>query len=397
MAGSARKAEQPETAAGAVRPTIARLPENGIVEVAKLGWEKPGLIPLWFGEGDLPSPEVAEEAAIASLKAGETRYVHTRGLPAVRAAIAEYLSALHGRPFGEERVTLTVGGMQAIMLAMQMLVDPGDEVVIVHPLWPNAVAAARVMGGTPVAFPMVLEEGRWRLDLEGLMAACGPKARALYINTPNNPTGWVMSADEMAAVLGFARRRGLWVLSDEVYGRITFDGARAPSFLDIAEPEDRVLVFNTHSKSWAMTGWRLGWLTAPPSLAPVCESLMQFSTTGVTTFLQAGAAAAVTRGEAQLARMVGLCREGERIVSGALGRMAPVRYAPPAGAFYAFFAVEGEPDSRALALRLIEEAGVGLAPGSAFGPGGEGYLRLCFASSAPRLSEAMERLGAVLK
>lgn len=392
----AEEADKQITAFEAIRPSIANMPENGIVEVAKLGWNKPGLIPLWFGEGDLESPAVAREATIASLEAGDTRYVNTRGLPPVREAIAAYLSALHGREIGEDRVTLTAGGMQAIMLAMQMLIDPGDEVVIIHPLWPNAVAAVQVMGGVPVSVPMTLEGQAWTLDMDALLAACGPRTRAIYVNTPNNPTGWVMSAAEMAGLLDFARQQGIWILSDEVYGRITFDGSRAPSFLDLAEPEDRVLVFNTHSKNWAMTGWRLGWLTAPPSLGPVCENLMQFSTTGVATFLQAGAAAAVAHGEEQLAKMVDLSRQGERIVSEVLTGLPRVRYAPPAGAFYAFFAVEGEPDSHALAVRLIEEAGVGLAPGRAFGEGGEGYLRLCFASSAGRVSEAMERLKAVL-
>lgn len=384
------------TAITGVRPSIAQMPENGIVEVAKLGWDRPDLIPLWFGEGDLPSPAVADEATIASLKNGETRYVHTRGVPPVRQAIADYLTKLYGRPFGEDRVTLTAGGMQAIMVAMQALIEPGDEVVIIHPLWPNAVSALQVMGGVPVSYALSLQSGGWRLDMAALMAACSDKTRAIYVNSPNNPTGWVMGIDEMTTLLEFARKRGIWILSDEVYGRITFDGKRAPSFLDIAEPEDRVMVFNTHSKNWAMTGWRLGWLTAPPSLAPVCENLMQYSSTRVATFLQAGAAAALTHGEGQVAKVIELCRQGELIVSEALNALPKVRYAPPSGAFYAFFAVEGEPNSRALALRLIEEAGVGLAPGSAFGLGGEGYLRLCFACSTERLREAMARLSRVL-
>lgn len=379
-----------------IRPSIAQMPENGIVEVAKHGWGKPGLIPLWFGEGDLPSPAVADEAAIAALRAGETRYGPTRGTPATRAAIAAYVSRLHGRTISDERITLTAGGMQAILLAMQMLVDPGDEVVILHPLWPNAVSAVSVMGGVPVCLPLERSADGWTLDMDKLMAACGPNTSAIYINTPNNPTGWVMSRGEMTALLDFARQRGLWIISDEVYGRLTYDGSPAPSFLDLIEAEERVLVVDTHSKTWAMTGWRLGWLVSPPSLGPVCENLMQFSTTGVPAFLQAGAAAAVAEGEDQYARVLALCSEGRRIVGEALNALPRIGYVAPAGAFYSFFSVEGEPDSRALAIRLIEQAGVGLAPGRAFGAGGEGHLRLCFACSAERLGEAMARLSAAL-
>lgn len=380
---------------GGVRPNIANLPENGIVEVAKAGWNKPDLIPLWFGESDLASPAVADEAAIASLRAGETRYAPTRGIPQVRQTIADYESRLHGNPIGAERITVTAGGMQAIMLAMQALIDPGDEVLIIHPLWPNAVAAVQVMGGIARPFPLEFRGG-WQLDMDRLMDACGPRTRAIYVNSPNNPTGWVMSRPEIDALLDFARRRGLWILSDEVYGRICYDFDLAPSFLDVAEPEDRVMVFNTHSKSWAMTGWRLGWLTAPSSLAQVFENLTQFSTTGVPTFLHTAAGTAVSQGEPQVAKMVGLCREGEAIVSQALNALPNVDYAPPTGAFYAFFSVEGEADSRSLAFGLLDRARVGLAPGSAFGPGGEGYLRLCFASSADRLTEAMRRLTKAL-
>lgn len=392
----AETAEQGVSALSSVRQTIARLPENGIVEVAKAGWEKPGLIPLWFGESDMASPAAADEAAIASLQAGETRYAPTRGLPPVRQAIADYETRLHGKPIGPDRITLTAGGMQAIMLAMQALIDPGDEVLIVHPLWPNAAAAVEIMGGVVRPFPLVFGQEGWQLDMQALMDACGPRTRAIYVNSPNNPTGWVMSRAEIQTLLDFARRRGLWILSDEVYGRITYGDGIAPSFLDLAEPEDRVMVFNTYSKNWAMTGWRLGWLTAPDSLGQVFESLTQFSTTGVPTFLHAGAQAATKEGEPQVAKMIDMCRAGEAIVSRTLTALPNVGYAPPAGAFYAFFSVQGEPDSRALALRLIEDANVGLAPGSAFGPGGEGYLRLCFARSADRLAEAMGRLERAL-
>ncbi|MEM1399945.1 MAG: pyridoxal phosphate-dependent aminotransferase [Pseudomonadota bacterium] len=380
-----------------VRPSIAGMTENGIVEVAKHAWGREGLIPLWFGEGDMDSPAVAIDATIAALQAGQTRYSPTRGVPPARAAVAAYMSRVHARPVGEERITLAAGGMHAICLAMQALIDPGDEIVIIHPLWPNGDSATEIVGGVRKHVSLKLTGDRWHLDMDALRSACGPKTKAIYVNTPNNPTGWVMSRDEMVDLLAFTRQHGIWILSDEVYGRITYDGRPAPSFIDIAEPEDRVIAFYTFSKNWAMTGWRLGWLAAPPSLAQVFENLTQFSTTGVAPFLQAGAAAVMEGGEPQCQAMVKMCDTGRKIVSQALSQLPNIHYAPPAGAFYAFFAVEGRKDSKALALDIIERANVGLAPGSAFGVGGEGYLRLCFASSAEMLSEAVDRLLPVLR
>ena len=382
-----------------IRAAVAGLPDSGIVDVVNYGRERPGLIGLWVGEGDLATPAPIGEAATAALRDGQTFYTYQRGIPPVRAALADYLSGLHdGLAVPAERVFLTSSGMQAIMLSAQMLVEPGDEVVMLTPVWPNIFNAVAILGGRPVPVPMDFSDAGWSVDFDRLAAACGPRTKAVFVNTPSNPTGWMMPEADMRRLVDLVRARGLWLIADEVYSRITYDGSRTgPSFLTLMEPEEPLLVVNSFSKNWAMTGWRVGWLVAPASLGQVIENLIQYNISGVPTFLQYGALAAVTQGASVVEEMRARCAVGRDLVSERLGRLPRVRYAPPTGSFYAFFKVDGEPDCRALAYRLVDEAGVGLAPGSAFGPGGEGFLRLCFACSEGRLGEAMDRLDAALR
>lgn len=379
-------------ALAAIRPAIAALPESGILEVSNYGRDRPGLIPLWYGEGDLPTPGFIGEAAVAALRDGQTYYTHQRGVPALRQALADYLLRIYGAPVGADRITVTSGGMSAIALATQALIDPGDEVALVTPVWPNLAAAVAIMGGRVREVPLSSGNAGWRLDLDRLFAACGPRTRAIVVNSPTNPTGWILERPEMEALRDFARARGLWIVADEVYGRIVYDRPHAPSFLEVTEPDDRLIVVNTLSKNWSMTGWRVGWLVAPAELGRVFENLVQFNTSGTATFLQHAGAAAVAEGESAVAALVERCRQGRDLVCDGLARLPRVRLTRPDGAFYAFFAVEGEADSLALAKRLVDVANVGLAPGIAFGAGGEGHLRLCFAASEARLREAMDRL-----
>ena len=287
--------------------------------------------------------------------------------------------------------------MTAIALSIQSLIDPGDEVVIVSPVWPNVFASIGIMGGIVRQVPLALGDQGWTLDLDRLFDACGPRTKMIFINSPCNPTGWTMGTDDMRRVMEFARQRGLWVMSDEVYSRMVYDGSRSPSFLDVSEPDDRLLVINSFSKNWAMTGWRLGWVVAPVSFGPIYEKMVQFNNSGVPGFIQKAGVAAVERGDGFLADMVERCRTGRDIVCGVLEELPRVKVQRPDAAFYAFFSVEGAPDSMALAKRIVDEATVGLAPGAAFGEGGEGYLRLCFASSPERLKVAMERMAPVLR
>ena len=380
-----------------LRRAASRAPESQIVEIFNYGRERSGLIPLWVGEGDLPTPDFICAEADRALRAGETFYTYQLGIPPLRDGIARYLGRHFNVDVGSERVYVTASGMQAIQLTMQLLIEPGDEVVMVTPLWPNILASVGLMDGVARSVPLSLRDGRWHLDLDQVFDACGPHTKALFINSPANPTGWVMEPEDMQRVVDFARRSGLWLIADEVYARMVYDGRPPRSFLSLMEPEERLIVVNSFSKNWAMTGWRIGWMVAPPSLAQTVENLVQYNTSGVATFVQHAARTAVDQGDAFVAELVERCRVGRDIVCQRLGAEPRVRLARPAGAFYLFFGLEGENDSRSLAKRLVDEAAVGLAPGSAFGPGGEGFLRLCFAISTDRLSEAMDRLVPAFK
>jgi aspartate/methionine/tyrosine aminotransferase len=380
-----------------IRAAARGMELSGIVAAMKYGFGREGLIPLWAGEGDLPTPDFICEAAARSLKAGETFYTWQRGIPELRAALAQYHAIHYGIAPDPERFYITASGMQAIVMAFALTIGEGDEIVIPTPSWPNAGAAADAAAAKPVFVPMQLDEHGFKPDLDRIAGAITPKTRAIFVNTPGNPTGWTATHEELGAFLALARKHGLWIVADEVYGRFYFgDAPRAPSFHDVMEPDDRILFVNTFSKNWAMTGWRIGWIEADPSLGAVIENLIQASTSGVAVFMQRAAVVAVERGEDFVAHQVGRAQRGRDIVA-KLAETGRVRLIRPDGAFYQLLAIEGEPDSRPLVFRLIDEANIGLAPGTAFGPGAENYMRLCFARSPESLSDAVERLTAWLK
>lgn len=377
----------------ALRREARQAPQSGIVEVVNYGRERDGMIPLWVGEGDLPTPDFICEAAGRALAAGETFYTWQRGLPQLREALARYHQALYGRPFGPERFIVTGSGMQAIQLAVQAVAGAGDSVVVPTPAWPNAAATVGLHGARIIDVPMDFTPGGWRLDLDRLFDAVDTTTRAIFLNSPCNPTGWTARRDELEAILAFARSRGLWIIADEIYGRFVYDGvSRSPSFFDVAKEEDRILYVNTFSKNWAMTGWRVGWLAIPPALGQVFENLVQYNTSGVAPFLQRGAIAALEQGEDFVALQIARARRAREIVGAVFSTSNRIDYAPPPGAFYAFFAIRGEEDTRGLALRLVDEANVGIAPGTAFGRGGERFMRLCFARDEGQVEEAARRL-----
>lgn len=386
--------------AAELTPSARRLPESGIVKVFNYGRTREGLVPLWAGEGDTPTPDFICAAASRALAAGETFYTYQRGIPPLREALAGYYSRLYARPMSAEEFFVTGGGMQAIQMAAQLVVGDGDEVVVPSPAWPNFEGAVIARGGHVRNVPMRLAAQGWTLDLDALFAACGPKTRALFINSPSNPTGWTASIDELKAILSFARSRGIWIIADEIYGRFYFAGAAgelAPSFQTLREPDDRILFVQTFSKNWAMTGWRMGWLQAPPALGQTIENLIQYNTSGVAPFMQRAGVAAIEEGEAFAQSQIARASEGRRILSAALSPFNSVRFAPPAGAFYQLFAIDGLTDSTQAALQLVDEANIGLAPGAAFGPGGEGHFRICFLRSPAGLTTAMERLSGWLR
>jgi aspartate/methionine/tyrosine aminotransferase len=383
--------------ASALRDTARAAPESGIVEAMNYGRDREGMIPLWAGEGDLPTPAFICEAATRALAAGETFYTWQRGIPPLREALEHYHTALYGRAFSPDEFYVTGSGMQAIQIVLSMVAGAGDEVLIPTPSWPNAAAAAGIAGARPVEVPMTLGNSGWALDLERLAGAVTPATRALFVVSPSNPTGWTATRDDLVALLALARRHGLWIVADETYARFWYgEGARAPSFFDLMEEQDRVLFVNTFSKNWAMTGWRIGWIAAHPSLGQVIENLIQYSTSGVAQFMQRAAVTAIERGESFVEHLIARARRGREIACAGLAATGRVRFAQPDGAFYLFFSVEGETDTRRLVMRLIDEANVGLAPGTAFGAGGERVLRLCFARNAEQLQTAIDRVAGVI-
>ncbi len=381
-----------------LRAAARELPVSGIVEMMKYGHGRENLIPLWAGEGDVVTPEFIREEAARSLREGETFYTYQRGIPELREALARYHARLYGGAFDPERFYVTASGMHAIVIAFAMVLNAGEEIIIPSPCWPNAGAAAEAAGAKPVFVEMEFGEKGFCLDLAKIASRITSRTRAIFINSPANPTGWVAQRDELKEVFALARSRGLWIVADETYGRFHWRGeGLAPSFHDIMDPEDRIIFVNTFSKNWAMTGWRIGWVEAHPSLGQVIENLIQASTSGVAVFLQRAAVVALEEGEEFVAAQIERARRGREIVSAALRATGRVIESPPDGAFYSFFSVEGENDSRALAFRMIDEIGVGPAPGTAFGPGGEAFVRLCFSRSPDSLCEAASRIANWLK
>jgi aspartate aminotransferase len=379
-----------------VRALVRALPDSKIREVANPFMADPEIIRLWFGEPDLPTPSFICEAATRAMAEGKTFYVPSLGVPELRQAIADYQTRLKGRTIAKDRIVVTASGMSAIQLVVQLLVDPGDTVVVTSPLWPNISEASRLAGATVEAVRLEVRDGRWSLDMQKLAEAIARRPRVLFVNSPCNPTGWMMSAAEQRTTLDLCRRHGVWLVVDEVYERIVFEGDRAPSVLSIAEPDDRVVAINSFSKNWSMTGWRLGWLVAPADVTDDLAKLTEFNTASAASFVQWAGITAIRDGEPFVARQVERLRRGRDLVHQRLAAHPRIRTTKPDGALYAFFAVDGMTDSLAFATRLAGEHKVGLAPGVAFGPGGEGHLRLCFASEPETLSGALDRLESAL-
>ncbi len=377
-----------------IRPVIAGFAGSRIREVSKIGMDRPGVTALWFGEGDRPTPRFICDAAAGALAAGRTYYTSNSGTPELRLAISRYAMRLHGQKITPERVTVTASGVNALMLIMQALVDPGDNVVMVTPVWPNcADNISIVLGGEVRRIALVADERGWRLDLDRLFAACDGRTRAIFINSPGNPTGWMASAADHQALREFARKKRIWIVADEVYERIVYDRPCAPSALDGAAPDDPVIVVNSFSKAWCMTGWRLGWIVHPEALGDTLGKLNEVNMSGPAMFAQDAGVVAIEQGEGFISEIVADYRRAREVVVQRLGAMRRVQLARPDAAFYAFFRVDGMTDSLETAKQVLERTGIGLAPGIAFGPEGEGWLRLCFATSPQRLSDALDRLA----
>ena len=381
-----------------MRELIQQLPASKIREVANAGIGRSDVLAFWFGESDEVTPAFIREAAAASLMRGETFYSHNLGLPELREALAGYTSSLHPR-VDADRIAVTSSGVSALMIAMQALVGAGDEVVAVVPVWPNITAQPTILGAQVKRVSLHPQEGAWRLDLDELISAVTERTRVLVVNAPNNPTGWCLSAEEQRAILDHCRRTGTWILADEVYERLYYarDGQPAPAFLDVAQPDDRLIVVHSFSKSFLMTGWRLGWMVLPHRLVDAVGKLIEFNTSCAPVFVQRAGLAAM-QGAREFVPDLVLRLQGCRdTLLPRLQALPGIEVAVPAGGMYAFFRVAGQGDSLVFAKRLVAEFGLGLAPGVAFGPEGEGWLRWCFASRDPqRLVEGVQRLECAL-
>ncbi|MBB3540305.1 MULTISPECIES: pyridoxal phosphate-dependent aminotransferase [unclassified Rhizobium] len=373
-------------------PRAVLAPESGIVEVVNYARGRDGLLPLWVGEGDLPTPEFINKAAMDALSGGETFYTYQRGIPELRQALSDYYARHFGVTLPVEHFFVTGSGMQAIQIAVQALTSPGDELVYLTPAWPNIAAALEIAGARSVAAQLSFEGGKWAVDLDRIAAAITPKTKGLFINTPSNPTGWTASEDDLRAILALARTHDLWIMADEIYARYYFAGGRAPSFLDVMEPDDKVMFVNSFSKNWSMTGWRVGWIVAPPQAGQVLENLIQYSTSGVAQFMQRGAVAALNDGDSFVQSNIDKARRSRDILCDALIATNRVETLKPDGALYAFLKIDGVTDSRKAAIDIVDKTGVGLAPGAAFGPGGELFLRACFLRDPAQVQIAADRL-----
>jgi aspartate/methionine/tyrosine aminotransferase len=378
-----------------MRQVIRDLEESKIREVANAGLGRRDVLAFWFGEGDEVTPDFIRQAAIDSLQRGETFYSHNLGLPELRAAIATHLSRLH-RAIGQDRIAVTSGGVNALMLAMQALLEAGDEVAIVTPVWPNLTAQPRILGARLKPVPLKPVQGAWTLDLEALLTAVTPATRVLILNAPSNPTGWTLTREEQQRILEHCRKTGTWILADEVYSQLYYEASTngcAPSFLDIAAPDDRLVVVHSFSKSFLMTGWRLGWLVLPSTITHDVGKLIEFNTSCASVFTQRAAVAALQRADEITPRVVAHLKTCRDTLVPLLQAVPGVELARPAAGMYAFFRLAGHDDSLATAKRLVREAGLGLAPGEAFAPEAQGWLRWCFASKDPqRLVQGVERL-----
>lgn len=376
-----------------LREEVRATPQSGIVELANHGRGRPGLIPLWIGEGDMPTPSFIIDAAMAALAGGETFYTRQGGIPELRQALSRYYRRHFGKTIDEAEFIVTGSGMHAIQLALAAVAGKGEEVIYLSPAWPNFAAAAGIAGSTAV--PVVLDhtDNGWSCDVDRISAAINERTRAIFVNSPSNPTGWTADRQTLQAILDLARQKGLWIIADEIYALFHYDNGRAPSFLDIADEGDRILFVNSFSKNWAMTGWRVGWMRVHPSLRQVFENLVQYSNSGVAQFMQRGAVAALDHGDAFIAEQAARARTARDIVCSTLAATGRARFCVPAGAFYLFFSIDGIHDSRATAFDMVDHANVGLAPGTAFGPGGDGWFRLCYHRRLDHVEEAARRLA----
>jgi aspartate/methionine/tyrosine aminotransferase len=386
-----------------IRQVVRDIVPSQIREVAHLGMGRENVVPLWFGEPDQPTPEFIRQAAINALAAGDTFYQPNAGIAPLRKALAGYMNRLYQTALVQENVIVTVSGLNAMMVTLQAVLGVGDHMVTTAPIWPNIVAIPRVLGADVSTVPLRAHgtgghgHGGWQLDLEALFAACGAKTKVILLNTPNNPTGWMMPAKDQVRLVEFADKHGIWIIADEVYARLVYNGQDcAPSFVPFMTENRRIMVINSFSKAWAMTGWRLGWITAPAAITGELEKLMEFNVSCPAGFIQQAGIVALRDGEDFVVSARNRYARSRKVLVERLSNMPRIMLPEAEAAFYAFFKVDGVSDTLSFAKNLLRDEGIGLAPGEAFGPEGAGYIRACYAVSEDLIHRAMDGLATFL-
>ncbi len=381
-----------ETINNSLSQRVNALQPSKIREVAEAGMTMDGVIPLWFGEGAWPTSNAIVAAAVDSLQAGNHKYQPNNGAPSLRQAVCAYSAKQLDCQLSSDQVTVTPSGMQGLMLSAELLISHGDRVVIIEPVWPNISECFKAMGANIHPVPLHEQAAHWVLDLNELIAALTPNTQVLVVNSPNNPTGWTLNAEDQVALLSHCRQYGIWIVADDVYSRLYRHASHAPSFLSICDKHDRVISVNSFSKSWSMTGWRLGWMVTPPECEAKLGQLTEFNTSCTPGFVQEAGVVALEHGEDNIRQLNARIQAGYELTSRELKALPKVNFIESDGAFYAFFKVHGLTDSHQAAMDILVNTKVGLAPGVAFGNAGEGYLRLCYAQPVEVLQEAFERL-----
>lgn len=378
--------------------SVLQVPRSRIRELANIAFKMDGVLKLYFGESNLPTPQYIKDAAARALQEGFTFYTHNAGLPSLRQAIAEKYSELHNVKLNpESEIVVTASGVQALNVAIRCVLDPGDEALLLTPAWPNASAIVRLCSALPREIPLVLHGTRYRIDFEALQASLNSRTRLLVYTSPSNPLGWVATEAEQEQLLSFCRRHELWLLADEVYERLYYRGSVAPSIFRKCHRDDAVIVAHSFSKSYCMTGWRLGWVASRQDLAQKATEMNEFIISHAPAMVQKAGEAALREGESEISAMVGRLKDNLTFCQSALTSMPGVVLPEPEGAFYLFPKIEGLTDSFDFCKRLLWETRVGLAPGVAFGNGGEGSVRICYAADRSVLEPAMERLAIFLE
>lgn len=378
------------------RKNIADLPDNPAAEMLRYARGRDGVISMAQGEGSFPTPQFIIDAAHQAMAEGKTFYGPVLGQPALREEISQYYKSIYHLSVPANRIFITGSGTTAMHLALTGILDRGDEVVAVTPIWKNLLGAVELAEAKTKQVSLLYNKGAWALDMDALKAACTDKTKAILIVTPSNPTGWTMSDGEIRELLDFARARKIWIVSDEVYGRVVYDGVHAPSFLTHAQDDDLLMVVNSFSKSWAMTGWRLGWLVAPAFAEEIIRDIALYDNMGPPTFTQFGGIAALRNGEEFIAEQLALWRGNRDRLVQTLKGLPTIEVACPPSGFYAFFKVNGYPDCFGFTKKAIDEAKISMTPGCAFGTDCAGWFRLCFAVSREQLDLALERLTLLL-